>query len=90
MCLTVRGNKPIDGDMRVDLRGRERGVTQHLLDAAQIGTTFEQVSGGGVPQAVRPHVGNGSGRSDPRVNDASRGPLIEPASSCPDEQRTSR
>ena len=41
------------GDMRVQLGGAEIGVAQHLLHAAQVGPTFEQVRGERMPQQVR-------------------------------------
>ena len=42
--------------MRVDLRGRGRGVAEDLLHAAQVGAALEQVRGGGVPDRVRARV----------------------------------
>src|SRR6476646_713174 len=41
------------GYVRIQLGRGEIGVTEHLLDAAQIGPSFEQVSGEGVPEQVR-------------------------------------
>jgi len=37
--------QPVGLDMGVDLRRRDIGVTQHLLDAAQIGAVVEQMAG---------------------------------------------
>src|SRR5688500_6186962 len=39
-------------DVAIDLRGRERGVAEELLDRAQVGAALEQVRGEGVPQPV--------------------------------------
>src|SRR5581483_10348439 len=41
------------GHVQVDLRGREVGVAEHLLDAAEVGAALEQVRREGVPQQVR-------------------------------------
>jgi hypothetical protein len=41
------------GYVGVELRRREIGVAEHLLDGAQIGAAFEQVRREGVPQEVR-------------------------------------
>src|SRR5512132_2303881 len=38
------------GDVRVALRRREVGVTEHLLDAAEVGTPFEEGRGKRVPE----------------------------------------
>ena len=43
----------VDGDQRVDLRGRDRRVAQQLLDHADVGTAVEQVRGEAVTQGVR-------------------------------------
>lgn len=39
-------------DMRVDLRGRNIGMAQDLLQHAQVGTAREHVGGKGVAQSV--------------------------------------
>lgn len=41
-----------DGDMGIDLSGRETGVPQHLLNAAQIGTGIQEMGGKAVPQLM--------------------------------------
>jgi len=43
------------GDVGVKLGRAEVGMAQHLLDAAQVGTAFEQVRGERVAQQVRMH-----------------------------------
>ena len=45
--------EPFGGDMRVNLRGGDVGVAEHRLDAAQIGSMFDQMRGEGVAQDVR-------------------------------------
>ena len=45
--------QPVDGDQRVDLRRRHRGVAEQFLDDADVGAAVEQVGGEGVPQRVR-------------------------------------
>ena len=42
--------------MGVDLRRREAAMTEQFLDCAQIGTAFEQMCRGRVPETVRPEV----------------------------------
>ena len=39
--------------VRVDLRRRNTGVAEHLLDRAQIGAAIEQVAGESVAQHMR-------------------------------------
>src|ERR671923_1526675 len=39
--------------MRIELRRPEVGMSQHLLDAAQVGASFEEVRGERVAQEVR-------------------------------------
>src|SRR5439155_20887015 len=41
------------GYVRVELRRGEIGVSEHLLDAAEVGAALEQVRGEGVPKQVR-------------------------------------
>ena len=43
----------LDGDVRVNLRGRKAGVTEQRLHAAQIGAAIEHVGGKTMPQFVR-------------------------------------
>src|SRR3546814_10511806 len=40
----------------VDLRGRDVGVAQHLLQRAQVGAVVQQMAGEGVAQHVRRHL----------------------------------
>ena len=48
--------KPLLIDMRIDLRGRNIGVAQHLLDNAQIGAVAEQMRRETVPEKMRVNV----------------------------------
>src|SRR3954468_15918906 len=54
--------EPVDGDQRVDLRGRHRRVPEQFLDDADVRPAVEQVRGERVPQGVRRDLG-----SDPRA-----------------------
>ncbi|MPN50692.1 hypothetical protein SDC9_198324 [bioreactor metagenome] len=49
--------EPLIAHMGVDLRGRQRGMAEHLLDAAQVGSAFQQMGGHRMPQAVRADIG---------------------------------
>ncbi|CPA37803.1 Uncharacterised protein [Mycobacterium tuberculosis] len=49
--------QPGDRDVGVQLRGRQAGMTEQLLDHPQVGATFQQVGRRAVPQPVRPHIG---------------------------------
>ena len=44
------------GYVRVELGGGEVGVAEHLLDAAQVGASLEQVRRKGVAEQVRVHA----------------------------------
>src|SRR3954451_12259156 len=65
-CARMAGGvdlaEAVDGDQRVDLRGRYRGVAEQLLDHPDVGPAVEQVGGEGVPQGVRGHL-----RAQPRA-----------------------
>src|SRR5438067_8114646 len=52
VCLEVQLPAAPIGYVRVELRRREVRVSEHLLDAPQVGTTFEQVCGERVAQEV--------------------------------------
>ena len=53
MVLVVHPPQALFGDVGVDLGGGDRGVTQHLLQAPQVGPALEQVGRKRVPQHVR-------------------------------------
>src|SRR3954468_851126 len=59
--------QPVDGDQRVDLRGRHRRVPEQFLDDADVGPAVEEVRRERVPQGVRgdlrSHTGALCGRS---------------------------
>src|SRR5437588_13028033 len=61
-------------DVAVDLRRRERGVAEELLDRAEIGAALEQMGGERMPQAMR--VGN----------DPTQRAHVEPAPACGEEE----
>jgi hypothetical protein len=50
-----------DGDVRVTLRGLQRGVPQKLLDCAQVRTALKEVGCGGVAHSVWCDVRNTCG-----------------------------
>ena len=56
MGLFVGKLQTLDRDMGVDLRCRQTGMAEHLLDSPKVGTALEQMSGRTVPQTVRPHI----------------------------------
>ena len=45
--------QPLALNMGIDLRRRDIGVAEHLLDAAQIGAVIEEMAGEGVAQHMR-------------------------------------
>lgn len=53
MSLAIAGTQSIHGDVRVELRSRERSVTEQLLNATKVCATIEEMGGRAVPQAVR-------------------------------------
>src|SRR6266481_2662492 len=55
-------------EMRVDLRGRDVAMTEHLLNGAQVGAAFEQMRREAMPQRVR---------ADPRESRIAGGPSFE-------------
>ena len=52
MKLSMHGFKPLLVDMRIDLRGGNIGVAQHLLDDPQIGAVPEQMRRETVPEKM--------------------------------------
>jgi hypothetical protein len=52
MKLPMHGFKPLLIDMRIDLRGGNIGVAQHLLDDPQIGAVPEQMRRETVPEKM--------------------------------------
>src|ERR1041384_6180852 len=68
--------------MGIDLGGREIGVSEHLLQRAEIGATFQQMGGEGVPEGV--------GRHPPRDPGAPRNPLDDTPRSHPRQGSAAR
>jgi hypothetical protein len=56
MRLEIQLSTSPVGYVRVQLRRREIGVAEHLLDAPEIGAAFEQMRGEAVAQQVRVHA----------------------------------
>ena len=59
MGLTERLSQAFVGDVGVNLGRRQRRVPEHLLNATQVGPTFQQVRGHRVTQAVRARLDAG-------------------------------
>ena len=57
MSLLERRSQPLVRYVGVDLRRCEGSVPEHLLHAAEVGTTLEQVGRHRVSEAVRSEVG---------------------------------
>src|ERR1700681_334368 len=53
MRAAIDLEQPLAVDAGVDLRGRERGVAEQLLDRAQVATAAQQVGREGMPQRMR-------------------------------------
>ena len=66
--------------MRVDLGRGQRRVTEHLLNAAEVGAALEQVGGHRVPESVRTEAGRIGDRVQGRVHDPPDDACIHP---CP-------
>src|SRR5690606_41980583 len=62
--LGVGGPQPFRGDVGVPLGGGQGGVTEHLLDGAQVGAAGEQVGRRAVAQAVRGEVAHAGERGE--------------------------
>src|SRR4051794_13385661 len=56
MEAMMHGLEPLLIDMRVDLRGGDIRMSEHLLDDAQVGAVAQQVRGKRMPQQVRVNV----------------------------------
>ena len=56
MRLEVQLSPPSIGYVGVQLRRREIGMSEHLLDRAEVGATFEQVRRKRVAKQVRVHA----------------------------------
>src|SRR3954454_9905507 len=55
VCAEVDVLQPVGREVRVELRGGDVGMTEHLLQAAQVAAAGEQVRGERVAQRVRAH-----------------------------------
>src|SRR5580692_8508398 len=86
MSLAVAGLEALDGHVRVDLGGRGRGMTEDLLDTAQVGAALEQVGGRAVAQAVRAGIAGRSPLAQALVDDPAGGPRVQAAAARAEEQ----
>lgn len=87
MCPIVYGAEAIDGDVRVDLRGREGSVTEQLLDDSEVGAPFEQMGRRGMPEPVRSEVGCTGNSRQYVVNDGAGLALVESGAAPTEQQR---
>ena len=87
MGLLIDRHQPVNADVRIDLRRRERGVAEDLLDAAEVSAALEQVGGRRMPQSVRTGVRNRAGCGDPGMDDPADGARVDPAASRAEEER---
>src|SRR5215204_5550142 len=85
MRLFVRPSKPLVRDVGVNLRSGQRGVAEHLLHAAQIGTAFEQMRGHGMPKSMRSEVRGAVNDPQCAMNDSSYHPWIDSSAAVPDK-----
>jgi hypothetical protein len=69
----------------VDLRRRQRCVTEHLLNTAQVGTALQEVGRHGMPQTVWPKVGRPRRHSERPMDDPSYDSRVNPLSAVADE-----
>src|SRR5215469_9158554 len=53
MMLLIHGLQPIEGQVRVDLGGRNVGVAEDCLHRAKVGPIFDHMARTGMPQHVR-------------------------------------
>jgi hypothetical protein len=83
---SVGGGELLRGDVRVDLRGAEARVAEHLLHGAQIRPAVEQMRRGRVPQRVGPTVSRPTAGASAR-DDVISGTRAESSTACADEQR---
>src|SRR4051794_3427078 len=67
--LEVHVLQPVGRQVRVELCGGDVGVTEHLLQAAQVAAAREEVRGERVPQRVRAHALGEAGRRRVALDD---------------------
>lgn len=90
MRLPVDRAEPFGRYMGVDLRSGQAGMSEQLLDAAQIGPAVEQVGGRGVAQSVRSQAGSTRHRGAAPVHQRADGPLVQsPAAPAEEDGRGS-
>jgi hypothetical protein len=79
----------VDGDERVDLRGRHRGVAEELLHDTDVRPAVEEVGGERVPQRVRRHRRRHAGSLGRLDQDRPRALPGQPPAPGVEEQRRS-
>ena len=76
-------------EVRVDLRGGERGVAEQLLDRTEIAAPFQHVRRVGVAQRMRAVLAQPT-RLEPPLECSSHARRIEPTSTGREQQRGGR
>src|SRR5260221_52010 len=74
--------EPLAEHMGIDLRRRDIGVAEHLLDAAQIGAVVEEMAGEGVAQHMR--------RDAPGIDAGEDGEVLEELAAAPPREMALR
>ena len=75
------------GDVGINLRGREAGVTEECLDAAEVGTVVEEVRGEAVAELVRGEVGRKPGLDEAGADHVPDRPRGKAGAGLVDEER---
>lgn len=84
--FVVRRLQPFHRHVRVDLRGREAGVAEEGLDAAEVGAGVEQVGGEGVAEFVRADAGGDAGVVEVALQQRPDGDGAHPLANTRDEK----
>jgi hypothetical protein len=73
--------------MGIDLRSGQRSVTQQFLNAPQVRTALQQVSGGGMTKPVWTQIGHPGDRAKPVMNHLAGGAWIQATAARAEQQR---
>src|SRR4051812_36416326 len=82
--------EPLAVDAGIDLRGRERGVTEQFLNRAQVAAAAEQMGGKGMPQRMRRRAVGQAERAAQPFHGELDDPRAERTAARPDEDRPRR
>src|SRR5699024_12456024 len=86
MGLVDGASQALCADVRVDLRGGQRGVAEEVLDAAQVRAALDEMGRGAVAEGVRRDVAGDPGLARVTVHEGAHGPIAETASADPGAQ----